>query len=350
MIYLYRFELLSYDAAASDSTRFPLAGTRRLVLATNYEAPVLFPSLQLPLFGQNGPFPPVMLPSLSTGEATPIDWVFEPTEIEHSALRLDSEQASGQVDLKLPLSHEVAALFANDTPSQEIWLSIATIDSPTDNTPTVEWFGKVASCTFDEYRASLKCSHISEVLNRPGLTRKHPRTCGHVLFDRSSCGVVRHQAGQVAGRLYFLYRRDCLITAISEDRLTVTLSEFNASSGVQPGWFVNGQLIVEPKYSQQAGDIGFMPWSSLNSPTDSTFRLSTIPQGGTARTIAEQDEVAGTVSLIARLPLNVEVGNKVTLYAGCDKTQETCKNKFSNARNFGGYKFIPIKNPFTEGV
>lgn len=39
------------------------------------------------------------------------------------------------------------------------------------------------------------------------------------------------------------------------------------------------------------------------------------------------------------------VGQTVTVYPGCDHTSATCKAKFSNQANFGGFPFVPAKNP-----
>ncbi|MEM7517429.1 MAG: phage BR0599 family protein, partial [Planctomycetota bacterium] len=37
----------------------------------------------------------------------------------------------------------------------------------------------------------------------------------------------------------------------------------------------------------------------------------------------------------------------VTLYPGCDRTNNVCSGKFSNSDNFGGLRFMPVKNPFS---
>lgn len=39
----------------------------------------------------------------------------------------------------------------------------------------------------------------------------------------------------------------------------------------------------------------------------------------------------------------------ITLSAGCNKTMSDCENKFNNIQNFGGFPFIPAKNP-TQGL
>ena len=40
------------------------------------------------------------------------------------------------------------------------------------------------------------------------------------------------------------------------------------------------------------------------------------------------------------------VGDTIYLYPGCDRTLATCTAKFGNSANFGGFPFIPTKNPF----
>lgn len=36
-----------------------------------------------------------------------------------------------------------------------------------------------------------------------------------------------------------------------------------------------------------------------------------------------------------------EVGDEITLYPGCDKIRATCKDKFNNEANFGGFPYVP---------
>lgn len=40
----------------------------------------------------------------------------------------------------------------------------------------------------------------------------------------------------------------------------------------------------------------------------------------------------------------------VTLYAGCRHTTDDCTNKFANQANFGGFPFIPNRNPAVNGA
>ena len=67
------------------------------------------------------------------------------------------------------------------------------------------------------------------------------------------------------------------------------------------------------------------------------------------RLILSQD--GDTVTLL--LPFNtsqVTVGTSVDVYAGCDHTIAICKTQFDNVINYGGYAFVPLKNPFQSGL
>jgi hypothetical protein len=43
-------------------------------------------------------------------------------------------------------------------------------------------------------------------------------------------------------------------------------------------------------------------------------------------------------------------GNTITVSAGCAHTPEICKSKFGNAARYGGFAYVPNKNPFVVGM
>ncbi len=43
-------------------------------------------------------------------------------------------------------------------------------------------------------------------------------------------------------------------------------------------------------------------------------------------------------------------GQTLKAYAGCRHTADDCVNRFGNGANFGGFPFVPNKNPVTNGV
>lgn len=43
---------------------------------------------------------------------------------------------------------------------------------------------------------------------------------------------------------------------------------------------------------------------------------------------------------------DLQIGDEVSVSQGCDHSFETCKTKFSNSLNYGGFPSIPVDNPF----
>lgn len=48
--------------------------------------------------------------------------------------------------------------------------------------------------------------------------------------------------------------------------------------------------------------------------------------------------------------IDCKIGDSVTLIAGCDHSFATCNSKFDNLVHFGGFMYIPTKNPFKDGI
>jgi hypothetical protein len=57
------------------------------------------------------------------------------------------------------------------------------------------------------------------------------------------------------------------------------------------------------------------------------------------------NDYGGGVELL--YPVAIEVGTEVQLTVGCDHSTATCASRFGNLDNFGGFPFIPTKNPFS---
>lgn len=58
-------------------------------------------------------------------------------------------------------------------------------------------------------------------------------------------------------------------------------------------------------------------------------------------TFEVKDFTSGLATLWFPCPFNIQVGDTYTLRPGCDKTKTTCKTKFNNYDNFGGFPDLP---------
>ena len=58
---------------------------------------------------------------------------------------------------------------------------------------------------------------------------------------------------------------------------------------------------------------------------------------GIEREVLEYDSSDDSLTLFLPFPYDIEIGDTYSVYRGCDKTADTCKNTFSNYENFRGY-------------
>lgn len=61
---------------------------------------------------------------------------------------------------------------------------------------------------------------------------------------------------------------------------------------------------------------------------------------GLSYTVRKQ--IGGQIDLIANTIATPQIGDTFDVYAGCDKTMGTCKNKFNNILRYRGMPFIPV--------
>lgn len=158
----------------------------------------------------------------------------------------------------------------------------------------VYWKGRVVGAKVSGNQIDVECESVFTSIKRPGLRARFEYGCRHTLY-LSGCGVDKEA-----------YRFNGQATAI-----TGGLNVAVAGASLQPdGYYAGGMLVT----------------------------VAGVPRFITGH-------VGGVVTL-ARPLADLAVGDTVALYPGCDHLKETCKNKFNNLDNFGGFPFIPGRNPF----
>ena len=151
------------------------------------------------------------------------------------------------------------------------------------------------------FRAELR--GLADLLNQPS-GRVFTRDCAAVLGD----GQCRFDLGTMG------YHAKVEIAQVSGDG---RIFGFAGLGGFQPRWFEGGRFAVQ----------------------------SGIASGLAA--MVKSDRLAGDLRLIElwqSLGALPEVGDSVTLYAGCDKRAETCRLKFANFENFRGFPHLPSRD------
>lgn len=171
------------------------------------------------------------------------------------------------------------------------------------------WKGRLSAVQLDDDTVTITCESIFTSLKRAGVSPRFQRNCRHNLYS-TKCGIVREDYALVS-----------LVSSISE--LVLTVDEASTESD---GYFTGGYIQFGDGTSRQiiahAGDQ--ITINRASRILSETFTSSGYGNG-----------------------YGLHMGGfYVTLYPGCDRTLATCKDKFNNLLNQGGFKWIPNKNPF----
>ncbi len=198
------------------------------------------------------------------------------------------------LNVLLPRTCELSLLYLVGNPEAVVTLTVYRLHVGASDGPIVYWKGRVISVEWSGIEARLSCESVFTSLKRPGLRARYQRMCRHALYS-AQCGADKADF-DVAGT----------ISAINAARTVLTVT---AAAALEDGWFSGGMV---------------------ETPTGGFLFITA--HSGTTLTLANSCTLA--------------VSDSVTLYPGCARNRETCKDKFNNILNFGGWPWIPSRNPF----
>lgn len=215
------------------------------------------------------------------------------------------EERDNYLEVELPGDNPFAATFYSIVPGLVAQLTISRFhrDDPSLELITV-FKGFVSSVAFeDDFQvAKVAALPITAATSRPIPRFTFSALCNHVLYD-PRCKVLDTDPN---------YRVTGEVSAVDLTAYTIDV----VGADLKPdGWWTGG--FVEA----QAG----------------LDKRMVLAHTGT------------TLTLLLPFAVN-PLGSDVTLFAGCDHTISTCKSKFNNVVNYGGFAFIPTRNIFVTGL
>jgi uncharacterized phage protein (TIGR02218 family) len=199
------------------------------------------------------------------------------------------------LEILLPRTSELSLLYLAGSPENIITVTVFRTHVGVSDGPVVYWKGRIVSVEWpDPATAKLSCESVFTSLKRPGLRARYQRMCRHALYSEQ-CGVDKATYA-VAGT----------VSAINAAKTVLTVS---AADAMADGWYSGGMV---------------------ETPTGGFLFVTS--HAGSSVTLAN--------------PCALAVSDVVTLYPGCARNRETCQGKFGNILNFGGWPWIPSRNPF----
>lgn len=235
--------------------------------------------------------------SVEYGEISPgVPAIYQPASISRGEVQTRNELAKSNVDVRISLNNPVAIRWMQD--NGERLVSLTVFERQRGGEFHVVWKGRLASVQPGMSDVTLKMESIFTSLRRPGLRARYQRTCRHALYGRG-CTLDAADFATVA-----------TVTAVSDRTFTVT----EAATEVD-GYFVGGM------FGAPDGTLSYVVGHTGDQIT--VQRMS----------YALAEAIAGGFPFTG------------ALYPGCDHSRATCNSKFNNGLNYGGFDFIPERNP-----
>jgi uncharacterized phage protein (TIGR02218 family) len=238
---------------------------------------------------------------------------YQSAPIERGPVAFGSDASKAALELRIPSSHEIvqillAASLRGETVSVRhmvaSFVEVIELNKPwVLNGLSTLWLGRVLGVEVSDEAARIRCESVHVSMKRIGLRRLYSRACSHVLYS-AECGASPIYETATVQQVF---RNYVLLDALSP----------SFEQAVIGGW-------LQTAAGQRHMVTEFNTWVS-----------SALPPGP-------------TVSLLT--PAVLQPGDEVRLYAGCDHSMQTCQSRFNNLDNYGGFPFIPGKNPFSSPV
>jgi uncharacterized phage protein (TIGR02218 family) len=217
---------------------------------------------------------------------------YAPDWLLHGALEQSEELNKQGLEISVRSACPVAQLYVQDIPARTVNVRVYRYLEGVEDYRLV-WAGRVTKPVFSSQEdvCVLHCEPVFTMLKRPGLRRNYQILCPYSLYD-GRCGMAMAA-----------YTQRAAVTAVDGGRITLAASR-------PDGYFAGGILRFGARHRLIISHAG------------------------------QQVTVAGGVPGLA-------AGSEADVSAGCDKTLATCRDRFGNNLNFGGFPYIPLKNPFT---
>lgn len=231
--------------------------------------------------------------------AEPISYqntTYQPIAINRTAPTYSGDRGSAAIQIVLPYDNELARQFSLFVPAFTTWVTVFRIQRNHDEA-VVYWQGRIRAVTWQNIRAELQCESLTGMMQRHGLRSSYQLNCNHMLYDRY-CQLSREA-----------FKISATVESVQDNIITFT--DFKEKPD---DWFTAGFAVFRQH----------------------DYRMVINHQGN---------------SITILLPFeNLKPDNTIIAFAGCNRSFEQCKQKFNNTINFGGFPYIPTKNPFESGI
>ena len=245
---------------------------------------------------------------------------YVPTPMSRANTLLTSIEASSTLEITMPSTEDFVRRYINTVPASLDSVIVRRFHSTDGGTPEVIVLlsGVVSSVTFKNDLASIVVDRGTADLDQTIPKQSSRGNCNHIHYD-NRCKVAIGSFSLIGD-----------VSAILDGGFTIDIN-FGVNVVAATGFAFSAQMTDDPTYF----DVGHLERGSFE------FRMM--------QSIDDQGSNTGRLGLLVPFQ-TISVGSAMRMAAGCSHTVSACVNKFSNIINYGGFPFVPERNPFEDGV
>lgn len=254
--------------------------------------------IEIYLFRCGPSFQAAYTSSSSSVTVGPITYL--PEAISRDKISQDTGEQPQLSQIVVPYDSPVAKLFRAYLPAYPVFVSVQREhDGDLASEWTQEFVGVIASVADDDDAgtSTLSCRPVGEAIRNTIVWQTFGTQCNWATYS-PGCGLDKNDWRTVATVTYV-------------DETTIKASAFASKPD---GWFAAGWV--------EAGDA------------ERRFVIN---------------HVGDTLTLQNPFP-GLAIGTSVSAYAGDQRTEDVCRDKFANLQRFRGFARIPTKNPYSTNV
>ncbi len=226
---------------------------------------------------------------------------YEPTEIKRTAIAMGKQSRNKVVTVSIAAATELAQRYVGPPPGQRATISIFRLQRTTGlSEKALIYSGTIKAVTFPKNGqfADMQCQSLEASTNRAVPRYTYMGMCNHLLYS-TACGVVQND-----------FKHLGIVTAVANN--VITIAGLSGSGLDVKGGYLDNATGIEKR--------------------------QILAVSGNDVTVLLPFEVS---------PLSTQI----TAFAGCDRILTSdCAVTFSNEERFGGFAFVPNRNPFASGL
>ncbi len=229
--------------------------------------------------------------------------VYTSDHITRTDIAQTSEINKDGITIQLHRTNAVALLYQGRPPDQTNVITVRRYHEAgvAEEDVVTIWAGRVLGCSFDGSIATLTCESTATSMKQAGLWRQYQASCPHVLYG-TKCSVAK------------------------------ATHELHTTASVVTGDVI--EAVGASVYPDDYFTGGFLNWLGADGNLQS-------------RMIFAHDGEELTLDWAVE---DMAVTDDLWIYPGCKHTMSDCFGKYINIANYGGFPFVPSKNPFETTV